>query len=36
LNIANNSIVSGNVFRVIVQATGADNVVSQNASVAIY
>lgn len=36
LNIANNSIVSGNVFRVIVQATGADNVVSANASVAIY
>lgn len=36
LNISNNATLAANVYRVIVQATGADNVISSNASVSIY
>lgn len=33
LSVSNNATLNANTFRVIVQATGADNVVSQNATV---
>lgn len=36
LGIANNALLSGNVYRVIVQAAGAGNVVSANASLLNY